>query len=210
MVQNQTFSDGSTGTYCVSAYPPIAYPPITLSSQFASTFDLLLGDSFLRNVYASFDYGEMDNSGNMVGDPFVQLLSTTDRDTVIGEFQKYRAETLKNFPPQVSMEELRQIFLDEGGDDDNENDDSVAAQGALAASDSASDTSTLVDRLNTYGPIVVGLLAGNWLVCVILLLIGLATCVRRGGRTRKEYATVPTGFREVADGHEHASTKYSD
>jgi len=48
--------------------------------------DMILGDSFLRNVYAVFNYGDfIDNSTTAL--PFIQLLSKTDQAQAFGEFE---------------------------------------------------------------------------------------------------------------------------
>jgi hypothetical protein len=59
------------------------FQPISFDEGSDPTFDLILGMSFLRNVYALFNYGDFitsstNNSESSRGDPYVQLLSTTD------------------------------------------------------------------------------------------------------------------------------------
>lgn len=52
--------------------------------------DLLLGDTFLRNVYSLFDFGSFI-TGN-TNTPFIQLLSTTNKDQAFAEFDSLSAQ----------------------------------------------------------------------------------------------------------------------
>ncbi|KAF9806834.1 hypothetical protein IEO21_08514 [Rhodonia placenta] len=61
-------------TVCVGAFQPI-------SSAFSllGEYDIILGMSFLRNVYALFDYGNfVEDTSSDLGNPFIQLLPTTN------------------------------------------------------------------------------------------------------------------------------------
>ncbi|KAL5521820.1 hypothetical protein ACEPAF_2568 [Sanghuangporus sanghuang] len=51
--------------------------------------DWLLGDSFLRNVFALYDYGSFFNESST---PYIQLLSTTDADQAYAEFDSLSAQ----------------------------------------------------------------------------------------------------------------------
>ncbi|KAI0365652.1 acid protease [Pilatotrama ljubarskyi] len=82
---------GQNVTVCLNAF---RYS--TLDPKEFSGFDLILGDSFLRNVYVSFNYGDANNG------PFVQMLTTTpDPNKALQEFQTQRAATLANLPPTL-------------------------------------------------------------------------------------------------------------
>ncbi|TDL20329.1 acid protease [Rickenella mellea] len=54
-----------------------------------SSADVLLGVSFLRNVYALFDFGNVVSGTDA---PFIQLLATTDTSTAAAEFQSLSAQ----------------------------------------------------------------------------------------------------------------------
>lgn len=49
------------------------------------TQDLLLGDTFLRNVYTAFNFGEFVSGSDV---PTLQLLSITDADTAASQFEE--------------------------------------------------------------------------------------------------------------------------
>ncbi|KAK0187820.1 aspartic peptidase domain-containing protein [Armillaria mellea] len=75
-------------TSCIGTFQPILFPN---SNQ---TFDMILGMSFLRNVYAVFNYGDFVAGGNDItirGDPYVQLLSTTDPAEAHSDFVAVRS-----------------------------------------------------------------------------------------------------------------------
>ncbi|THV03006.1 acid protease [Dendrothele bispora CBS 962.96] len=55
------------------------FQPVSFDTGSDPTYDIILGMSFLRNVYALFNYGDfIDGSMTNRGDPYMQILSTTD------------------------------------------------------------------------------------------------------------------------------------
>ncbi|KAJ2989297.1 hypothetical protein NUW54_g8830 [Trametes sanguinea] len=67
-------------------------------------FDLILGEAFLRNVYASFNLGDNESG------PFVQMVSTTpDLSAAYQEFQSQRAALLAQLPPTIDPSEVSQL-----------------------------------------------------------------------------------------------------
>ncbi|KAJ7716090.1 aspartic peptidase domain-containing protein [Mycena metata] len=69
--------------------------------------DALFGDSFLRNVYTVFDFG---TGGNTKGNPFVQMLSTTDDSKAQSDLVTVRSALMANMPPEISPLDLVKIF----------------------------------------------------------------------------------------------------
>lgn len=59
-----------------------------------SGFDFILGDSFLKNVYTSFDYGDWTPDNRTAGVPFVQMLATTDLEDANREFASVRGKEI--------------------------------------------------------------------------------------------------------------------
>ncbi|CAE6357755.1 unnamed protein product [Rhizoctonia solani] len=84
-------------TFCYNAFQPLTINNLP--------FDFLLGDSFLRNVYAVYDFGDFDASGNM-GKPYVKLLPLTDPKAASESFKKNRAATLAQLPPEGDATKL--------------------------------------------------------------------------------------------------------
>ncbi|KAJ1304596.1 hypothetical protein OPQ81_005739 [Rhizoctonia solani] len=89
--------NGTNQTFCLNAFRPLTIDDLP--------FDFLLGDSFLRNVYAVYDFGDFDASGNM-GKPYVKLLSLTDSEAASASFKKNRAASLAQLPPQGDATKL--------------------------------------------------------------------------------------------------------
>ncbi|KAJ7033179.1 aspartic peptidase domain-containing protein [Mycena alexandri] len=69
--------------------------------------DALFGDSFLRNVYTVFDFG---TGGNTKGNPFVQMLSTTDATKAHSDLVTVRSALMASMPPEISPLDLVKIF----------------------------------------------------------------------------------------------------
>ena len=90
-------------------------------------FDLSLGDTFLRNVYAvyvhpfiicynqdltlcfRFDFGDTI-SGSSTGDPYIQLLSEVDPAKAIEQVTTIRGNTLSTLPPEIDPVTLVDIL----------------------------------------------------------------------------------------------------
>ncbi|KAH9980160.1 acid protease [Lactifluus volemus] len=78
--------DFRSGNLCAGAFQPIS----TAFSVFGN-YDMILGMSFLRNVYSVFDYGNfVEDSSNDRGDPYVQLLPLTNPTTAHADFVQVR------------------------------------------------------------------------------------------------------------------------
>ena len=189
-------------TYCVNNYQYLNLDPSSFSG-----FDAILGDAFLRNVYASFDYGDYDPTTKKDGQPFAQLLSITKQDTAWAEFQSARATALKSLPPLIDPKTLLNIDSSSIATDtqtnDTKTDDGSGAQVRVsgAVSDTDGSDSDLTSLVKKYGPVVIGLLAGNLIVGLLLLFVGLAVCVKgviKGGAKTRTMgsAYVPVSFKD--------------
>jgi len=65
------------------------------SPRAADGQDFLLGDAFLRNVYALFNFGNFTNSS--AGPPYIQLLSMTDPAKAAQEFDTLQAQKIQQW-----------------------------------------------------------------------------------------------------------------
>ncbi|KAJ7657204.1 aspartic peptidase domain-containing protein [Mycena polygramma] len=100
-MQVLTTPDGSRNfTVCTNAFTDIG----TIAGGEA---DALFGDSFLRNVYTSFDFG---TGGPTKGTPFVQMLSQTDATKSAADLIAVRAQTMASMPPELSPADLVKVF----------------------------------------------------------------------------------------------------
>ncbi|KAF7298353.1 Six-hairpin glycosidase [Mycena kentingensis (nom. inval.)] len=70
-----------------------------------SSFDALYGDSFLRNVYSVFSFG------NATSGPYVQLLpDLTSMDVAVADFHVVRGELLENAPQELAPADIIRLF----------------------------------------------------------------------------------------------------
>ncbi|KAJ7670384.1 aspartic peptidase domain-containing protein [Mycena rosella] len=178
----------STGTSICSS-PFLAIPGNT-------EFDSLFGDTIMRNIYSLFNFGNT-TAKTPTADSTMQFLAQTDP-----AFAK--ADVLK----------VRMANLGQQG---------TGASGFAAVADPTSPTPTPApapapasDSLATkYGPIIIGLLAANLVVVLILAVLGLVLCVKGGGKSgarKPQYAPVKFAEgedeRRALDGFE--DKRYSD
>lgn len=151
---------GNSST-CVGSFIPTQFGPQT-------QFDWLVGDNFLRSVYAVYDFGDYDAKGSM-GDPYIQFLSVIDPDEASDDFHKHR------------------------GGQPNQNITYVGLSGAAIApsffiSDDVSETIALVGKLV---PTMLGIIALNTIILVVLLAGGLCFWVKRRRSRRSEGTRIP-------------------
>ncbi|KAF7314687.1 Six-hairpin glycosidase [Mycena kentingensis (nom. inval.)] len=169
------------------------------------TNDAMYGDAFLRNVYSVFSFGERTDPAK----PYIQFLSQTDPESAAADYVTLRKFQLGNMPTELSPVDL--IRLVEGreadmvgpghpglpnipgggpsgsssGSGDGTGNCGITAtklQGALAdgaVPDGA--TGGMYSWMDEHGPAILGLLAANLLLLLILLAFGILACARRSG-----------------------------
>ncbi|KAJ7036759.1 aspartic peptidase domain-containing protein [Mycena alexandri] len=100
-MQVLTSPDGSHNyTVCVGAFTDIG----TIAQ---GETEALFGDSFLRNVYTSFDFG---TGGSTKGPPFVQMLSNTDPAKSAADLIDVRRQVMLTMPPELAPVDLVKVF----------------------------------------------------------------------------------------------------
>ncbi|KAH9948908.1 acid protease [Amylocystis lapponica] len=68
-----------------------AFQPITSAFSLLGEYDIILGMSFMRNVYTLLDYGNfVEDTSQDLGTPFIQLLSTTNLTQAHKDFVQVR------------------------------------------------------------------------------------------------------------------------
>ncbi|KAJ7161818.1 aspartic peptidase domain-containing protein [Mycena crocata] len=147
--------------------------------------DVIYGDSFLRNVYSVFSFG------NDTTVPHVQLLSQTDATDAAVDFAHFRAELLQHAPPELSPRDIVNLF-------DGPADPSLSPTDADSTLDSTTPTeagkasvnladngsfSSTYSAVSKYGPIVIGLLGANLLILLLLVALGIMSLIRGGRRS---------------------------
>ncbi|KZV74787.1 acid protease [Peniophora sp. CONT] len=193
-VQTMDFGPSDTNyTFCIPAFN---------ASQASDGLpvDLLLGDSFLRNVYTVFDYGSFTDDGDVIKSPSVKLLSLLSPDDSYSQYLSYRGKTLASLPSQITKAQFQSSDRIDAGD--AVSDDTSALDSIAASASSNNSHQAVIDKLNMFGPVVIGLLSAIIAALVGLLVIGVVMCVRRGrsvGTARSlapSYAPVPVRFKE--------------
>ncbi|KAJ7591057.1 aspartic peptidase domain-containing protein, partial [Mycena floridula] len=160
-----SLSDTST---CVGSFVPQSV------AVGAGEFDWLIGDNFLRSVYSVYDFGDFDSSGKM-GDPYVKLLSLVDPNNGSAEFVKVRGGVAKtNIIYHAS----------------NTPAGSPVGSASITVSD---DLSKTLDKITTYIPAMLAIMAFNALVLAAVLIVGIVYLCRRRKRTRSPRARSPNG-----------------
>jgi saccharopepsin len=121
--------------------------------------DWLIGDNFLRSVYAVYDFGDFDSSGHL-GDPFVRLLSTIDPVTASADFAAVRGSQART----------------------NITYNASPGPGGGSGVSLSQKLSNTLDKLNMYIPAILAVMALNALVIVILIILGIVYLCRRRRR----------------------------
>ena len=162
--------------------------------------------------------GNIANNGS-----FVQLLPLTNQSEAWSEFLTTRAANLKSLPRVLSAAEFRVLVSEDSTDyTDPSNStsltnsthasakppsESLIASGGVAklastGDESAGENSQLVSLVHKYGPVLVGLLAGNVFIGVILVAVVVAACLRRQGVKSRNISPsyAPVRFKESDSG----------
>ncbi|KAF7965819.1 hypothetical protein HWV62_41733 [Athelia sp. TMB] len=126
--------------------------------------DWLLGDNFLRSVYAVYDFGDFDGAGNM-GNPYLKLMTLVDPDAASKAFHQVRGGTAAT---NITYNAAN----------------STTSPVTVSLSD---DVAKVLTQLGTYFPVMLGVIALNSVLLLILIIVGIIYLVkRRGPRARKQ------------------------
>lgn len=126
---------------------------LTLSS------DWLIGDNVLRSIYTLYDFGDFNSSGNM-GNPYVQMLALIDPDQASVEFHDIRGGTPNtNITYNVSN----------------------SGSGSTTVTLST-DVATAIENFSKFLPVILGIMALNALVLIVLVVGGIIILCRRRGK----------------------------
>ncbi|KAI0652538.1 aspartic peptidase domain-containing protein [Trametes meyenii] len=196
-----------------------SFTPVTPKLAAFNAFDLLLGDTFLKNVYVSYNYGDNYDRRNLTdfGLPYVQMLPVTERETAWAEWLSVRAQTLMASPPALPPAILQALpdpsdnSTSSASDSDSES-EAGSVSGALSTSDSDGGDSDKDSFVKKYGPLAVGLLGANLVLGVFVLGVVLAMCVRgvKGKTSGPRYAPVRVKEAAGSEPFEETHLKYGD
>ncbi|KXN86268.1 Gastricsin [Leucoagaricus sp. SymC.cos] len=147
-----------------------SFIPTQLGAQ--SQFDWLVGDNFLRSVYAVYDFGDYDSRGVM-GDPYMQLLSITNPDEASADFHKVRGGEPKRNITYVGL-------------------NGTANAPSFFISD---DVSESIEMISRFVPAMLGVVALNALVLLGLVIGGLCYWMRKRRLRRHDRVRSTRGTR---------------
>ena len=144
-------------------------PPSTVQLIRCSS-DFLIGDNFLRSVYAIYDFGDFDSTGAM-GNPFMQMLSIIDPDQASVEFHNARGGS-----PNTNI-----TYVGLSG---------TAIQPVYALSQ---DVTNSIETISKLVPVLLAVVAFNALVLVALIIGGIVYLCRRRRKKNNPRARLSRG-----------------
>ncbi|CAL1707657.1 unnamed protein product [Somion occarium] len=150
---------------CLGGFQPIQ------DSAESDTYDIILGMTFLRNVYLLINFGDfVDGKDGKTNDPYIQLLSRTDLAEAHTDFVVNRLD----------------------GVDDTDNFHLLPASVLPVVDQDPDDNESLSEKIKPYLPYII---AGS-AVLGLLLLIGIFFCIRssRQKRYRRLHDPAPAGL----------------
>jgi len=147
--------------------------------------------------YISYRFNFGDTSSQ--GEPYIQLLNTTDTKKAISQVATIRGKTMASLPPELPPAEL--VKLLPGGPSSpttsvrpSQTTGSKKAQANVASEDYGNPLSTV--DVKKYGLIGFSLLGANIVIGLVLLVFAVLSCVRKG-RARKRNAQTTTARQYV-------------
>ena len=120
---------------------------------------MLIGDNFLRSIYAIYDYGDFDSAGAM-GDPYMKMLSIIDPDQASVEFHKARGGTPNSNITYVGL-----------------SGSSIEPVYSLSQ-----DVTNSLETMSKLVPVILAVIAFNALILIALIIGGIFYLCRRRSR----------------------------
>ncbi|KAF8064915.1 aspartic peptidase domain-containing protein [Lyophyllum atratum] len=145
---------GQNHTLCTSSFS-------THDKVGGNEFDLVLGDTFLRNVYSVYDFGDPSGSSDgAMGVPYMQFLSQIDAAKAAEQAIAVRNKAIAEIGPEIPPKELLAIL----------NGPATTTSGASTLTSTTKTSVNLApgetfaadtSDVSRYATIVIGLLAAN-------------------------------------------------
>jgi len=153
---------------CVGSFMPGTF------STGANDFDWLIGDNFLRSVYAIYDFGDFNSEGDM-GDPYMKMLSIVDPNQASAQFHNERGGN-----PKTNI-----TFVGLNG---------TTIQPVFSLSQ---DVSNSIQTISKFMPVMLALVALNALLLIAVAIAGICYLCRH--RSKGNPRARPTRGRESTD-----------
>ncbi|PPR06744.1 hypothetical protein CVT24_013051 [Panaeolus cyanescens] len=202
--------NGADHIACVSSF--------TISDDLGhGEFDIILGDTFLRNVYSVYDFGDPLPTGTGMNPPYMKLVSTLDPAKAIEQVATIRGQTLASLPPEMNPSDLVALLtgatapphLPTGSFSDvspTPTHDLEKGNNVSSHLNSASNAANILSEnwpdIKKWGFLAIGLLALNALIGIALLIMGCMMYIRKGARARGPPAvnTMGVGYANTSSG----------
>ena len=136
--------------------------------------DWLIGDNVMRSLYTVYDFGDFDDSGEM-GDPFMQLLSLVDPNEASKEFHSARGGSASS---NITYKAKAVSTTNASGD---------SSSSSVTTSSDITDT---INKLATYIPAMLAVMALNALVILILAVAAIIYMLRRRNKNRSRRVNI--------------------
>ncbi|CAE6495099.1 unnamed protein product [Rhizoctonia solani] len=210
-VQVDDFGTGQNLTFCTSVYGPASYE--------GADNDIILGDAFLRNVYAVYNYGDFvkTESGLNTSSPFIQVLPLTNFTAASEEFKVARAKALAGLPPQLDVKTVNdptpKPVKSTGSKNGTSGTNSSTALSAMALGNGWFNTSESdsLKTLASLAPVALGLLGASVGLLVILIAVvgyGLLQLRKQGSTRTAAYVSVPLRGEQHVEYKDGGATRY--
>ena len=147
-----------------------------------------------------YDFGDYDVQAKLTGTPYMQLLSETKYSVAAPEAVSSRAKTLAGMAPELAPSDLLRLIRNSKG---NTHTNVTGTGSTIDHSLSSLTAEWSADDMKKYAFIVIGLLAANVVIGLVLLVFGVVGCVKRnarvGGRSgsKPHYIPVPDKVGDV-------------
>ncbi|PSR71030.1 hypothetical protein PHLCEN_2v13078 [Hermanssonia centrifuga] len=188
-----TVASNGNETICNNAYRAIDLPPGAVTG-----FDFIMGDSFLKNVYASFDYGDFTPDNRTAGVPFVQMLPTTNLTLAQQEFKTVRESQVMKNQNSLTVGSLSVGVPPNEGPFGILNKHSKRSRVVIynTMPPMHHRVAGCMHRLTqAYGPVVVALLAGTIGLLAVMCIVGVVLAIQTLVRRRR--GSHPEGYEPV-------------
>jgi saccharopepsin len=134
------------------------------------------------NQLIRYNFGNPFASDSKGPTPYMQFLSETDPKTAIADALASRKLTLSQLGPEVSPQAYLKVLQSQSG-----------ASSKLV--DTTNHTGNAQESaVEKYAPTVIALLAANLLVGLVLLVLGVLGCVRRGVGRAPKNSIAPSNY----------------
>ncbi|KAJ6613449.1 aspartic peptidase domain-containing protein [Mycena sp. CBHHK59/15] len=150
---------------CVGSFVP------QVVSVGAGEFDWLIGDNVLRSLYSVYDFGDFDSS-NTMGNPYVKLLALVDPNEASKDFHAIRGGTAAT---NITY---------------NASNSTTNTPSSVTISADVSDS---LNKIIAYLPAMLGIMALNGLVLIVLIVFGSVYLCRKRKTKSKSTARKARG-----------------